>query len=476
MYPRIAVKTRHRPGNDLVLFTDSPDSLPGGIFSDHEIGLIHDQRKKKLEMIPVNRLDHWVMIQFVADEKEPDHRMEKCRKAGDKIQQFLNEQKVISVTVSCIGTGKAEAIALLEGMALGGYQFRKYKTGGEDCNTLREIGLFPPVLSKKAVRDINAIIEGVALARDLVNEPNSYLTASVFSREVELKASEAGIKTEVLSGKKLEALKMGGLLGVNRGSHEPPAFIVLEYCNPGTGNEKPIVLIGKGIMYDTGGMNLKTESHMENMKNDMAGAAAVVGTLLALARAGIPGNVIGLVPATDNRPGPRAIVPGDVLRMHNGMTVEVISTDAEGRLVLADALSYARRYGPALVIDLATLTGSAVRAIGRRAIAGMQSGAKDAMEQLQICGSSVSERIVEFPLWDDYDEDLKSDLADTRNLGGPEAGAITAGKFLQKFTGYPFIHLDIAGPAFLDKRDTYRGKGGTGVGVRLLVEFLRRNR
>jgi leucyl aminopeptidase len=212
---------------------------------------------------------------------------------------------------------------------------------------------------------------------------------------------------------------------------------------------------------------------MENMKTDMAGGAAVAGAMLAIAKAKLPVHVVGLIPATDNRPGPQAIVSGDVLKMHNGMTVEVINTDAEGRLILADALSYARRYDPILVIDLATLTGSAVRAIGKRAIAGMKSDAGEAFEQLRSCGAEVYERIVEFPLWDDYGEELKSHLADLKNLGGPEAGAITAGKFLQKFTNYPYIHLDIAGPSFLDKRDSYRGQGATGVGVRLLVNFMK---
>jgi leucyl aminopeptidase len=194
--------------------------------------------------------------------------------------------------------------------------------------------------------------------------------------------------------------------------------------------------------------------------------------MMAIARAKLPVHVIGLVPATDNRPGEQAIVSGDVLRMHNGKTVEVINTDAEGRLILADALSYASRYKPVLVIDLATLTGSALRAVGKGAMAGMQAGATEWMDQLIKSGFAVHERIVELPLWDDYEEGLKSEVADMKNLGGPEAGAIIAGKFLEKFTSYPFIHLDIAGPAFLDKRDHYRGIGGTGVGVRLLFHFF----
>jgi leucyl aminopeptidase len=319
---------------------------------------------------------------------------------------------------------------------------------------------------------MNAVLEGVAFTRDLVNEPNSYLTAPVFAKEISKLAEIPGVGVEILNKKKLEALKMGGILGVNRGSNEPPAMIILEYSPSGALNKKPYVFVGKGIVYDTGGMNLKTGSVMNNMKNDMAGGAAVAGTLLALAKAALPAHVIGIIPATDNRPGPKAIVSGDILNMHNGMTVEVMDTDAEGRLILADALSYAKRYDPELVIDLATLTGSAVRALGKAVIAGMQSGAEKEMKILEKCSFEVFERIVELPLWEDYAETLKSDIADVKNLGGPEAGAITAGKFLEKFTSYPYIHLDIAGPAFLEKRESYRGQGGTGAGVRLLVRFV----
>jgi leucyl aminopeptidase len=190
--------------------------------------------------------------------------------------------------------------------------------------------------------------------------------------------------------------------------------------------------------------------------------------------AGIPVHVIGLMPATDNRPGPRAIVPGDIIRMQNGMTVEVLNTDAEGRLILADALNHASKYNPSLVIDLATLTGSAVRAIGRYGIVAMQRKASKEIEVLKESGWETYERIVEFPSWEEYGEGLKSDLADMKNIGPAEAGAITAGIFLEKFTGYPYIHLDIAGPAFLEKRDSYRGQGGTGVGVRLLFDFIKK--
>lgn len=473
MHPKIIALTGLKHGDHLVLLTESPEKLPGGLFTTPEITFISDQYRKKMEMIPFNRLDHWVVIQFIPPEKDSSLRLEKCRVAGDKIQLFLNEHHVTRVTIFDVNSREDEAVALLEGMAMGSYQFFKYKTDKEGANSLCEIALFSGKIGKKEVAGLNALLDGLNFTRDLVNEPNSYLTAATFTQEVESAAQKAGIMVEVLGKKKLEALKMGGLLGVNKGSHEPPHFIILEYKPLKPKNKKPVVLAGKGIVYDTGGMNLKTGPHMENMKSDMAGGAAVAGAMLAIAWSKLPVHVVGLIPVTDNRPGPQAIVSGDILKMQNGMTVEVIDTDAEGRLILADALSYAKRYHPELTIDLSTLTGSAVRAIGTRAIAGMQSDAGKALDCLKECGFKVFERIIEFPLWDEYAETLKSPVADMKNLGGAEAGAITAGKFLQKFTSYPYIHLDIAGPAFLEKRDSYRGQGATGIGVRLLLEYMK---
>ena len=319
---------------------------------------------------------------------------------------------------------------------------------------------------------LNILIESVYFCRDLINEPNSWLTATVFAREVEKMLGKTGATVEVLNRQKIAALKMGGLLGVNKGSQEPPTFTVAEWKPAKAVNKKPFIFVGKGVVYDSGGMNLKPGSSMMNMKDDMSGAAAVAAAVYAIAKAELPVHVIGLMPATDNRLSEKAIVPGDILTMHNGMTVEVIDTDAEGRLILADALSYAEKYDPELVIDLATLTGAAVRAIGKFAAAAMQSDAPQYLDKLLKSADAVFERLVEFPLWDDYGELMKSDLADLKNLGPGEAGTITAGKFLQNFTSYPYIHLDIAGPAFLEKRDSYRGQGGTGFGVRLLVDFI----
>jgi leucyl aminopeptidase len=214
---------------------------------------------------------------------------------------------------------------------------------------------------------------------------------------------------------------------------------------------------------------------MDMMKCDMAGSAAVAGTMYAIAKAKLSVHVIGLVPATDNRPGENAYVPGDVITMYNGMTVEMLNADAEGRMILGDALAYAQKYNPELVIDLATLTGAAVAAIGTSGIVAMGTADEATKNKLKQSGNNVFERLAEMPFWDDYDEMIKSDIADMKNLGGPYAGSITAGKFLARYINYPWMHLDIAGPAFLTSRDNYRVKGGTGVGVRLLFDFLKNN-
>ena len=275
----------------------------------------------------------------------------------------------------------------------------------------------------------------------------------------------------------IEEEQMGGLLAVNAGSLEPPTFTVLEWMPDNRRNEKPVVLVGKGVVFDTGGLSLKpTKDSMDAMKSDMAGAAAVIGAVEAIARMELPLYVIGLIPATDNRPGQNAYVPGDVIKMHSGKTVEVLNTDAEGRMILADALSYAKMYNPEVVIDLATLTGAAVVALGSHAAAIMTSegeGADELIAPMFDAAERSGERIHQLPMYAEYGEQIKSDVADIKNVGGRAAGSITAGKFLEHFTSYPWMHIDIAGPSYLKSPKPYRPVGGTGFGVRLLVEYLR---
>jgi leucyl aminopeptidase len=465
-----------RPVKDqnIVFLVKEVSEIPKGYLSPGEIQFITNKRKKdKQDFFSFNRLGYWLFIQYIKATDEPVKRNEKCRKAGDSLATFLNEQKAMQIVILDSGNDPEEILAYAEGIALGNYQFLKYKTIKKKKNTLVQISICHKKVSEKEVEQLSVLTEAVFHCRDMINEPNTFMTAVAFSNEVEKVATPAGIKVEIMNKGKIESLKMGGLLGVNKGSHEPPTFTVLEWLPENPVNKKPYVFVGKGVVFDTGGMNLKPGDFMNNMKVDMAGAAAVASAIFAIAKSKLPVHVIGLMPATDNRPGPEAIVSGDILKMHNGMTVEVINTDAEGRLILADALSYAKKFDPALVIDLATLTGAASRAIGKFGLVAMQAKAEKELQKLKIAGWNTYERIVEFPNWDEYGEGIKSDIADLKNMGPAEAGAITAGKFLEKFTEYPYIHLDIAGPALLEKRDSYRGSGGTGVGVRLLFNFVK---
>jgi leucyl aminopeptidase len=477
MIPSVTLTNIEQELGHLVVIISKFSHLPAGIFSTAEKKYMKEQVENlHQQIVSFNRLSYFVWVYFIKEEKDISKRLEATRKAGDQIAGTLNAQKAKRVAIFDAENDGDITLALAEGMALGCYQFLKYKKDRENENTLENIEIYSKVLEEEGdnTSKLNILLEAVCFCRDLVNEPNSFLTATLFAKEVEKMAEGSGVTTEVLDFEKIAALKMGGLLGVNQGSFEPPTFTILEWKPAGAINVKPVVFVGKGVVYDTGGMNLKPGDSMLTMKHDMAGAAAVAATIIAIAKANIPVHVVGLMPATDNRPGERALVSGDVITIHNGTTVEVLNTDAEGRLILADALSYAKNFNPELVIDLATLTGAAVRAIGKFGAAAMQSNAREALESLKSSGYHVYERLVEFPMWDEYGDQIKSDLADLKNLGPPEAGMITAGKFLEKFTSYPYIHLDIAGPAFNEKRDSYRALGGTGYGVRLLFEFVRR--
>lgn len=265
---------------------------------------------------------------------------------------------------------------------------------------------------------------------------------------------------------------MGGILSVAKGSHQLPRFIVLEYRG-GSADKRPTVLVGKGITFDSGGISLKPREGMERMKDDMAGAAAVMGAVMAVAGLRLPVNVIGLVPAAENLPGGGAYKPGDIVRTMSGQTVEIVNTDAEGRMILSDALFYAQRFKPAAVIDLATLTGACLVALGSAA-SGVMGNDPALVKLLRRAGEATGERLWELPLWDEYGEIMKSDVADLKNAGGPHAGTITAAWFLQRFVGKSrWAHVDIAGTAWEEKGRPYQPKGATGVGVRLLVEYLK---
>ncbi len=475
MHPELIKISRIPSKADIIFLTNGPDSLPKEFFNKDELNYISRQNnREKQDFFSFNHLDHWLFIQVIKKEGDPYKGKETLRKSGDKFGSLLNELKQRQIILYDTDGRTQEMLAFAEGLMLGQYRFLKYKKKKEKEDTLETVRIFSGKIKNTEIQDFIAVTEAVFHCRTLINEPNSFLTALTFAREVEKMAKECGARVEILNKSKIEALQMGGLLAVNKGSEVPPTFTIMEWKPKQAVNKKPFIFVGKGVVFDSGGMNLKPGDSMSTMKDDMSGAAAVASAIYAIASAGLPVHVIGLMPATDNRPGPKAIVPGDIIKMQNGMTVEVLNTDAEGRLILADALNYAKKYDPALVIDLATLTGAAIRAVGRYGTVAMQSKAENELELLKDSGLETYERLIEFPGWEEYEEGLKSELADIKNIGPAEAGTITAGKFLEKFTAYPYIHLDIAGPAFLEKRDSYRGQGGTGVGVRLLFDFIRK--
>jgi leucyl aminopeptidase len=459
------------PVGTTALPPSAADDLPEAARTYVESALADEQK-----FVVLNHFSHQHYFVVLEKKPTPDLTLEALRKAGHQLQGQLKKEKTAEVFIHNLSENAEAALTLAEGLFLSAYEFEGYKTDEKSRKpaALTRITLVGDAASDNKVTELQHILEGVVFARDLVNAPLNKLNAQQLAERFAEVGDQAGYTTDILDMAHIESLRMGGLLAVNLGSPEPPTFSIMEWKPEGAQNERPYVLVGKGVVYDTGGLSLKpTPNSMDMMKCDMAGGAAVAGVLYALAKNNVPLHVIGLVPATDNRPGGLAYVPGDVLTMHSGLTVEVKNTDAEGRLLLADALSFAKKYHPELVIDLATLTGAAMRAVGTEAAAVMGTADAETTAQLLAAAHHVHERLVEFPLWDDYADHMKSDIADLSNLGKADAGHISAAKFLERFIeGTPWFHLDIAGPAFITAADSYRGKGGTGTGVRLVYEFL----
>ncbi|MGP0592901.1 leucyl aminopeptidase [Nitrospira sp. T9] len=377
------------------------------------------------------------------------------------------------------GTGPMDDVAqaMVEGVVLGEYRFNEYRTDRtDDTHSLQSCTLLTKsnahLNEAKAGANRGKILgEATCFVRDLCNHPANVMTPSRVVTEAKNIAREAKVRLKVLDRKQQEKLGMGGLLGVSRGSIEPPQFIILEYMG-GPRTQKPIVFVGKTVTFDSGGISLKPSENMEQMKADMTGGAEVLATIRAASRLKLPVNAIGLLPVTENMPGGRATKPGDILTMLSGKTVEVQNTDAEGRLILADGLAYASRLKPACVIDIATLTGAAAVALGQFAI-GMLGNDDTMKADLKKAGNQAGERVWEMPLWDEYFEQLKSDVADMRNIGGRGGGMITAAMFLSKFVGdHPWVHLDIASTDWGTTERPYTPKGPTGIGTRLLIQYL----
>lgn len=410
-------------------------------------------------------------ILFVGLGPREDLSPETFRQAGGRSAVFLREAglKTTALSTRLFDTGKISPVSFVEGYLLGSYRFEKYRKSGQNTNPEQLA-----VLAKKTdelqrrLAWTQCVCESVAFARDLVNTPANDMTPSHLADTARSLRGKL-LTTKVLEAKRCEKLGMGAFLSVARGSHEPAKFIVIEYRGA---KNRPIVLIGKSITFDSGGISLKPAEGMEKMKYDMAGGAAVLGVIRALAEKRYPVNVIGILPATENLPGGSASRPGDVVRAITGKTIEIVSTDAEGRMTLADAIGYAQRYRPRAIIDIATLTGACAVAFGNTAIA-MMGNDRRLLDALKAAGEQTSERVWEMPLFKECGESLTSDVADLKNTGGKGGSLLSSAYFLSEFAGRtPWVHLDIAGTAWADKESPYMPKGATGVGVRLLLAFL----
>lgn len=444
------------------------------ILSISDAQLLQHLAQNDASFVQLNNNGRWIFVEFSSQKKELSSRQEAMRRQGGSRITQLRQAKVTEATL--LNKAKENnSLAYLEGLYLGNYQFLKYfKEADKKRSCFQQLDIPTDCLDAKSMEECLNVLEAVYIMRDLVNEPHSYLNAVQLAKDIETLGAKVGLRTEHFDKAKIEDMGMGGLLAVNKGSVIPPTFNIIEWKPEDAKNAQPIVFVGKGVVYDTGGLSLKpTANSMDFMKADMGGAALVIASLYAAAKNKLPLHIIGLVPATDNRPGVDAYAPGDVIKMYSGSHVEVLNTDAEGRMILADALHFAKQYEPAFVLDFATLTGSAARAIGSQAavmMGNIQDAVKDA---IKVSAEKTYERVVEFPIWEEYAEELKSDIADLKNLGGPTAGAITAGKFLEHFTDYPWLHFDIAGVAFLHKESHYKTRGGSGFGLRMIYDFLK---
>ena len=421
--------------------------------------------KKKNKVTVLNGEEQQFLIAL------PKTDPESLRLAGASVFQTLKNENCKEVTIDEVkDLTELQRFAFLEGLLLSSYSFSKYKK--EKSEFAIKISCSSNFIEEKSLTELQRIAEAVSLTKTMVNEPPQFMDALRFADYSVEAGKNFGFETEILGKAEIEKLGMGGILAVNRGSSVPPTFNVFHYKPENAVNEKPLVFVGKGVTFDTGGYSIKVGGNMTSMKSDMAGGAAVLGIVSAVAASKLPYHIIGLVSATDNKISSDALVVDDIITMMDGTTVEVQNTDAEGRLVLADALTYAKRFNPELVVDMATLTGASVAITGPFGIA-MAGNNQDFMDQLKVSGEETYERLIQLPFWTEFEDLLKSDIADLKNIGGPIGGATTAGKFLEHFTDYPWIHLDIAGSSFVKDAKGYRQSGGTGVAVRLLYQFIK---
>ena len=429
------------------------------------------------EALPAGRV---LLIGLGDPAKFDQHAARKAAATAYKALAKLNGVKQAATVVHGAGAAGLEPAAagqaLAEGTLLAGYQAPNYKREAPERNlaalTVVEFDGAKLAEIEAGVRRGEAIAHGVLTARDLSNEPPNVLVPVEFASRAAVMSANSGLHLTVLGEEQMAALNMNILLAVSRGSVNEAQLIVLEHAPEGTQEQAPLVLVGKGITFDTGGISIKPSDRMEEMKHDMSGAAAVVGAMDALARLGVPRRVIGVAACVENMPDGNAFRPGDILVGMTGKSTEVLSTDAEGRLILADALAYVARFEPKAVVDLATLTGAIGIALGQQA-AGLFSNNEELQNALLAAARSSSERLWPMPMWDEYMDAIKGDMAEVKNSGGRAGGVSTSAKFIEHFTeGYPWAHLDIANVAWTtSEKDAMTPKGATGFGVRLLVDL-----
>lgn len=394
------------------------------------------------------------------------------RLAAGKAARTAISKKVDSVAIECFCNNCENCQAVGEGLVLGSYQFLDYKTGEDDGFELKSatvLGCESDAISKGGV-----IGNAVCFARDLGNHPGNITTPTRLAEAAQEIADEGGMKLNVFDREEFTEMGMGALAGVALGTDEPPKFIILEYMNGG--DKKPKVIIGKGLTFDAGGISIKPAGKMDEMKYDMCGSATVLGTMKAISALKPKLNIVCIVPSTENLLGAKAYKPGDILKAYNGKTIEVLNTDAEGRLILADALSYAsKQYDPEFILDFATLTGAVLVTLGHIA-AGVMGTNEDLMVKVKSSSKNSGEKVWELPLWSEFCKQIKSDIADVKNMGAPgQAGSIAGGAFLKEFVGkdIPWVHFDIAGTAWGGKTTSLDPKGSaTGWGIRLVLDML----
>ncbi|OGW30771.1 MAG: hypothetical protein A2X54_05535 [Nitrospirae bacterium GWF2_44_13] len=405
--------------------------------------------------------------------KKNEVSAESIRQAGGKAAVHLRDKgmKKIAVSTSLISFLNLSPLNFIEGALLSLYKYERYRKE-KDNKKIDNITILSKT-SKRLSDELKwteAITSSVYFARDLINTPSNDMTPAHLAKAA-LSLRNKRLSVKVLERKDAERLGMNVYLSVTKGSHEPPKFIVLQYKGA---KSKPLALIGKSITFDSGGISLKPSDGMEKMKYDMAGGAAVLGVLKAASELKLPVNLVGILPATENLPGGSATKPGDIARSITGKTVEIINTDAEGRLILADAIGYAiKHFGPKAIIDIATLTGACSVALGNEAIA-MMGNDRKLIDNIKKSAERTCERVWEMPLFDEYKEYLKSDIADIKNTGGKNGSLVTAAYFLYEFAGKtPWVHLDIAGTAWVEKDKPYIPKGASAIGVRLIMDVIK---